>query len=157
MAIAGNLSSIVPTRISYFMDLTGPGLMIDTACSSSLVAVHLACQAIRSGDCDQAIAGGVRLNLVPIAHTAKVGIESSDGRTRTFDNASDGAGTGEGVAAVLLKPVSKAIEDGDNIYAVIKSSAMNQDGKSSGITAPNAAALRVMVWAIVKRVTTLTT
>ncbi|MCP5052128.1 MAG: polyketide synthase, partial [bacterium] len=94
MAIAGNLSSIVPTRISYFMDLKGPGLLVDTACSSALVSIHLACQAILNGDCQQAIAGGVRINLVPIAHTAKVGIESSDGRTRTFDDDSDGAGTG---------------------------------------------------------------
>jgi malonyl CoA-acyl carrier protein transacylase len=140
MAIAGNLSSIVPTRISYFMDLKGPGLLVDTACSSSLVAVHLACQAIRGGDCEQAIAGGVRLNLVPIAHTAKVGIESSDGRTHTFDDESDGTGTGEGSAAVLLKPLSKALHDVDHIYAVIKGSAMNQDGHSSGITAPNAEA-----------------
>lgn len=138
MAIAGNLSSIVPTRISYFMDLKGPGLLVDTACSSSLVAVHLACQAIRSGDCEQAIAGGVRLNLVPIAHTAKVGIESSDGRTRAFDDESDGTGTGEGSAAILLKPLSKALRDRDQIYAVIKGSAMNQDGHSAGITAPNA-------------------
>jgi acyl transferase domain-containing protein/acyl carrier protein len=140
VAIAGNLSSIVPTRISYFMNLKGPGIMVDTACSSSLVAVHLACQGIRNGDCDQAIAGGVRLNLFPIAHTAKIGIESSDGRTRTFDDASDGAGTGEGAGAVLLKPLEQAVKDGDHIYSVIKGSAINQDGHSQGITAPSAEA-----------------
>jgi acyl transferase domain-containing protein/acyl carrier protein len=140
VAIAGNLSSIVPTRISYFMDLKGPGILVDTACSSSLVAVHLACQAIRNGDCRQAIAGGVRINLVPIAYTAKVGIESSDGRTRTFDDTSDGTGTGEGAAAVLLKSLDHALHDRDHIYAVIKGSAVNQDGQSLGITAPNAAA-----------------
>ncbi|MCP5045715.1 MAG: non-ribosomal peptide synthetase, partial [bacterium] len=140
MAIAGNLSSIVPTRISYFMDLKGPGLLVDTACSSALVAIHLACQALLNGDCQQAIAGGVRINLVPIAHTAKVGIESSDGRTRTFDDDSDGAGTGEGAGAVLLKPLDAAIRDRDNIYAVIKGSAINQDGQSLGITAPSAEA-----------------
>ncbi|NIM16987.1 MAG: SDR family NAD(P)-dependent oxidoreductase, partial [Candidatus Aminicenantes bacterium] len=149
VAIAGNLSSIVPSRISYFMDLTGPSLLVDTACSSSLVAVHLACQAIRNGDCEQAIAGGVRVNLMPIAHTAKIGIESSDGKTRTFDDDSDGTGVGEGVGAVLLKPLDKALEDRDHIYAVIKGSAVNQDGQSLGITAPSAdaqARLLVKAW-----------
>lgn len=146
VAIAGNLSSIVPSRISYFMDLKGPSLLVDTACSSSLVSIHLACQAIRNGDCDQAIAGGVRVNLLPIAHTAKVGIESSDGKTKTFDDRSDGTGVGEGVGAVLLKPLDKALADNDHIYAVIKGSAVNQDGHSLGITAPSAEAqARVLV------------
>lgn len=146
VAIAGNLSSIVPSRISYFMDLKGPSLLVDTACSSSLVSIHLACQAIRNGDCDQAIVGGVRVNLLPIAHTAKVGIESSDGKTKTFDDRSDGTGVGEGVGAVLLKPLDKALEDRDHIYAVIKGSAVNQDGHSLGITAPSAEAqARVLV------------
>jgi malonyl CoA-acyl carrier protein transacylase len=148
MAVAGNLSSIVPSRISYFMDLTGPSLLVDTACSSSLAAIHLACQAIRSGDCEQAIAGGVRVNLMPIAHTqsTKVGIESADGKTRTFDDASDGTGVGEGSAAVLLKPLGKALDDRDHIYAIIKGSAVNQDGQSLGITAPKAEAqTRVIV------------
>jgi malonyl CoA-acyl carrier protein transacylase len=148
MAVAGNLSSIVPSRISYFMDLTGPCLLVDTACSSSLVAIHLACQAIRNSDCEQAIAGGVRVNLMPIAHTqsTKVGIESADGKTRTFDDASDGTGVGEGSAAVLLKPLDKALDDRDHIYAIIKGSAVNQDGQSLGITAPKAEAqTRVIV------------
>jgi malonyl CoA-acyl carrier protein transacylase len=148
MAVAGNLSSIVPSRISYFMDLTGPSLLVDTACSSSLAAIHLACQAIRSGDCEQAIVGGVRVNLMPIAHTqsTKVGIESADGKTRTFDDASDGTGVGEGSAAVLLKPLAKSLDDRDHIYAIIKGSAVNQDGQSLGITAPKAEAqTRVIV------------
>jgi acyl transferase domain-containing protein/acyl carrier protein len=137
VAIAGNLSSIVPSRISYFLDLKGPAVLVDTACSSSLVAVHLALQAIRNGDCQQAIAGGVRINLVPIAHKATIGIESSDGKTKTFSDDSDGTGVGEGSAAVLLKPLDKAIKDRDNIYAVLKGSAVNQDGQSLGITAPS--------------------
>jgi malonyl CoA-acyl carrier protein transacylase len=148
MAVAGNLSSIVPSRISYFMDFTGPSLLVDTACSSSLVAIHLACQAIRNGDCEQALAGGVRVNLMPIAHTqsTKVGIESADGKTRTFDDDSNGTGVGEGSGAVLLKPLDKALEDRDHIYAVIKGSAVNQDGQSLGITAPKAEAqTRVIV------------
>lgn len=133
----GNLNALIPSRISYLLDLRGPSLVVDTACSSSLVAIHLACQALLSGDCELAIAGGVRLNLVPLLDRFKVGIESSDWRTKTFDNSSDGTGMGEGVAAVLLKPLEKAKEDGDNIYAVIKGSAVNQDGQSVGITAPN--------------------
>jgi amino acid adenylation domain-containing protein len=137
MAIPGNLSSLLPSRIGYLLNLKGPSLAIDTACSSSLVAVHLACKGLRNGECDLAIAGGVRLTLFPIKNYGRVGIESSDGRTRAFDNTSDGTGLGEGAAALLLKPLHKAIEDGDEVYAVIKGSAINQDGASAGITAPN--------------------
>jgi len=136
-AIPGNLTSIIPSRISYLLDLKGPSLLIDTACSSSLVAVHQACQALRNGECDYAVAGGVKLKLLPVEDNIKIGIESSDYRTRTFDDSSDGTGMGEGVAAILLKPLSRAIEDRDHIYAVIKGSAINQDGRSVGITAPN--------------------
>ncbi len=140
MAIPGNLSSVIAGRLAYMLDLRGPSLTIDTACSSSLVAMHLACQGLRNGDCDMAIAGSVKLNLLPLERAQKLGIEASDGRTRTFDDSSDGTGMGEGVAAILLKPLSRAIEDNDNIYAVIKGSAINQDGSSIGLTAPNAVA-----------------
>ncbi|HEY8344958.1 MAG TPA: SDR family NAD(P)-dependent oxidoreductase [Bacillota bacterium] len=138
MSIIGNLSAIIPGRISYLLGLKGPSMLIDTACSSSLTAVHLACRALRNRDCDLAIAGTVRINLLPIDKEAyKIGIESSDGLTRTFDNEADGSGIGEGVIAVLLKPLQKALTDNDHIYAVIKGSAVNQDGSSMGITAPN--------------------
>lgn len=137
MAIPGNLNSIMPSRIAYFLDLKGPSLLVDTACSSSLVAVHLACRGLRNGDCDYAIAGGVRLTLFPLEKFGLIGIESSDGRTRAFDDKADGTGVGEGVAAILLKPLHKAIDDKDDIYAVIKGSAINQDGASASITAPN--------------------
>lgn len=133
----GNLNALIPSRISYLLDLHGPSMVIDTACSSSLVAIHVACQALLSGDCEQAIAGGVRLNLVPLVNRFKIGIESSDWRTHTFDEKSDGTGMGEGVAALILKPLEKAQADGDQIWAVIKGSAVNQDGQSVGITAPN--------------------
>ncbi|WP_139487904.1 type I polyketide synthase [Brevibacillus dissolubilis] len=139
LAVPGNLTSIIGSRISYMLDLKGPSMLVNTACSSSLVAVHLACQAIRNRECEMAIAGGVQLHLQPIRQ-AKVGIESKDNRTKTFDDSSDGTGGGEGIAAVLLKPLSKAIKDRDNIFAVIKGSAVNQDGSSVGITAPNAVA-----------------
>lgn len=137
MAIPGNLASLMPTRIGYFLNLRGPGLVVDTACSSSLVAIHLACQAIRNNECDYAVAGGVKLSLFPLQDYGKIGIESSDGRTRAFDDNADGTGIGEGIAALLLKPLHMAIEDNDDIYAVIKGSAVNQDGASAGITAPN--------------------
>ncbi|MEY9095024.1 amino acid adenylation domain-containing protein [Paenibacillus sp. RC84] len=140
MAAPGNLSSMIPSRISYLLNLRGPAISVDTACSSSLVAVHLACQSIRSGECEAAIAGSVKINVLPLDTGIRLGIESSDNRARTFDDSADGTGIGDGVIALLLKPLSRAQEDGDPIYAVIKGSAMNQDGSSVGITAPNALA-----------------
>ncbi|WP_051287454.1 type I polyketide synthase [Paenibacillus taiwanensis] len=137
IAFAGNMAPIIPSRIAHLLDLKGPAMLVDTACSSSLVAIHLACQAIRAGDCQMAIAGGVRVQLLPVKSGFKIGIESSDDRTKTFDERSDGTGWGEGVAAIVLKPYYKAQQDGDPIYAVIKGSAINQDGQSVGITAPN--------------------
>ncbi|ARU60253.1 hypothetical protein CBW65_03630 [Tumebacillus avium] len=140
-SIVGNLTALIPSRISFHLDLKGPTMVIDTACSSSLVSISLAVQALRSGQCSMAIAGGIRLSTVPTKDDSEtLGIESADGRTRAFDDRSDGAGVGEGVAAVLLKPLQEAMNDGDHIYAVIKGVAVNQDGSSIGITAPNPAA-----------------
>ncbi|HEX2927078.1 MAG TPA: beta-ketoacyl synthase N-terminal-like domain-containing protein [Ruminiclostridium sp.] len=133
----GNLSSIVASRISYLMDFRGPSMIVNTECSSSLVAVHLACQSLRNGECDMAIAGGVRISFSPIITDQKLGIESEQGKVCTFDDDSDGAVFGEGSVAIVLKPIDKAVKDKDNIYAVIKGSAVNQDGASVGITAPN--------------------
>ncbi|MGM9979487.1 MAG: amino acid adenylation domain-containing protein [Clostridium sp.] len=136
--MTGNLPSMIPARISYLYNFKGPAIVVDSACSSSLVAIHLACQGLRNGDCDMAIAGGVRLNLIPVENeNFKIGVESEDYYTRTFDNASNGAGNGEGIASIILKPLSRAKKDKDNIYAIIKGSAVNQDGQSLGITAPN--------------------
>lgn len=134
----GNIPSIISSRISYLLDLKGPSLLMDTACSSSLVALHTACVAIHNGDCNLALVGGVHLMLLPIADELSIGIESSSSTTNSFDDNSDGTGTGEGVCAILIKPLAEAIEDNDNIYAVIKGSSINQDGNSIGITAPNA-------------------
>ncbi|APO47197.1 hypothetical protein BS614_26195 [Paenibacillus xylanexedens] len=137
-SIQGNLRSIMASRISYLLDLKGPSMVVDTACSSSLVAVHLACKSIRSGESNMAIAGGIDVRLVlPRLQNVDIGILSSNGRTRSFDRDSDGSGSGEGVGSVLLKPLKQALKDRDHIYAVIKGSAINQDGKSMGITAPN--------------------
>ena len=145
MAVAGNLSSIIPARISFFKDLLGPAVLIDSACSSSLVAVHLACNSLREKDCEMALVGGVRVNLLPLDSNVKIGIESSDGKTKTFDDDADGTGGGEGIASVCLKPLKAALRDKDNIYAVIKSSAVNQDGASAGITAPNVASQKKVI------------
>ncbi|MEK3902760.1 amino acid adenylation domain-containing protein [Paenibacillus sp. FSL R7-0179] len=134
----GNLASIIPSRISYLLDLKGPAITVDTACSSSLVALHTACQAIRGGDCEMAIVGGVKTIILPVK--AGIGMESSDDRARAFDDSSDGTGWGEGVGAVMLKPLHQAQLDRDNIHAVIKGSAINQDGRTAGITAPSASA-----------------
>lgn len=136
-AVTGNISPVIASRISFVMDFRGPSMIIDTACSSSLVAVNLACQALKNSVCDYAIAGGIKIRLIPVAGEVKIGIESSDGRARTFDDSSDGTGWGEGVVALLLKPLSKAVSCGDYIHAVIKGSEVNQDGSSIGITAPN--------------------
>jgi len=140
VALTGNLPSIIASRLSYILDLKGPSVNVDTACSSSLVAIHYASESIRRGECSAAIAGSVKLQLLPMKNTNNIGICSSDGRTKTFDDSSDGTGAGEGVIAFMLKPLQKAVEDRDNIYAVIKGSAVNQDGASVGISAPNPAA-----------------
>ncbi|WP_432409074.1 condensation domain-containing protein [Wukongibacter sp. M2B1] len=136
VSVTGNCAPIVASRISYILDLRGPNMIVNTSCSSSLVAVHLACKSILNGECESAIAGGVQTHTTPIRKVT-IGIESSDGRAKSFDDESDGTGAGEGVGAVFLKPMNKALRDGDNIYAVIKGSAVNQDGSSIGISAPN--------------------
>ncbi|MGG1149686.1 SDR family NAD(P)-dependent oxidoreductase [Bacillus wiedmannii] len=138
ISAVGNITAMMPTRISYLLDLRGPTMVIDTACSSTLVGIHTAANAIKNGDCEMAIVGSVRINLMPVDREyMKIGIESSNGKTMTFDATADGSGMGEGSSSIILKPLNKAIEDGDNIYAVIKGSAINQDGSSMGITAPN--------------------
>lgn len=137
VAAPGNLTPVIASRISYIMDFKGPSVIINTACSSSLVAIHYACCGIRNGECDMAIAGGVKLWLYSVKNQYKMGIESEEAVTRTFDDNSNGTAKGEGVAAIVLKPLDKAIKDRDSIYAVIKGSFINQDGASNGITAPS--------------------
>ncbi|MFC5475609.1 SDR family NAD(P)-dependent oxidoreductase [Paraherbaspirillum soli] len=131
--------SSIANRVSYFLNLSGPSIALDTMCSSSLTAIHQACQAIRSGDCQMAIAGGVNLIVHPSKYhmLAQAQFLSSDGRCRAFGDGGDGYVPGEGVGAVLLKPLKKAIEDGDQIHGVIKASAVNHGGKTNGYTVPN--------------------
>ncbi|TVZ38727.1 thioester reductase-like protein [Alteromonadaceae bacterium 2753L.S.0a.02] len=129
----------IANRVSYCLNFTGPSIAIDSACSSSLSALHMACESIRSGDCRAAIVGGVNLDL----HQAKFDINwaggalSKSGECRSFAQGADGYVQGEGVGALLLKPLQQAIADADNIHGVIKGSAINHNGKTSGYTIPN--------------------
>jgi polyketide synthase PksL len=138
----GNSHSLIANRVSYFFNFQGPSEAIDTACSSSLVAIHRAVLSIQNGECDTALAGGVSLMLNPdtLVITSQLGALSTDGRCKTFDKSANGYVKGEGVAAILLKPLRQAQLDGDRIYGVIKSSAVNHGGKAQSLTAPNACA-----------------
>ncbi|WP_437600754.1 SDR family NAD(P)-dependent oxidoreductase [Sorangium sp. So ce590] len=138
-AFVGNEASILASRIAYFLNAKGPCLAVDTACSSSLVAVHLACQSLASGESEVAIAGGafIMTTLSYHASWAKAGMLARDGRCKAFDDSADGFIPGEAVVAIVLKPLARAVDDGDFIYGVIKASGVNQDGKTNGITAPS--------------------
>lgn len=126
-------------RLSYVLGLHGPSMAIDTACSSGLVALHLACQALRNGECAQALAGGVQLVLSPevTIYLSRIGALSPDGRSKSFSAAADGYGRGEGCGMLVLKRLRDAQRDGDTILALIPGSAVNHDGASSGLTVPN--------------------
>ncbi|AKH85659.1 beta-ketoacyl synthase [Streptomyces sp. CNQ-509] len=139
---SGAAASFVPARISYLLDLRGPNLAVDTACSSSLLAVHQACQSLRTGECDMALAGGVNVVLSPVLliSQSQFGSVSRQGRAMTFSDAADGYVRGEGCGVVVLKRLSDAVRDRDRILAVVRGGAVNQDGRSAGITAPNGAA-----------------
>ena len=135
----GNALSIAANRISYVFDFRGPSIALDTACSSSLVAVHQACNSLRSGESTLALAGGVNLILSPAItiNFTKAGAMAPDGRCKAFDARANGYVRSEGAGVVVLKPLSRALADRDPIYAVIRGSAMNQDGRSNGLMAPN--------------------
>lgn len=135
----GNALSIAANRLSYVFDLHGPSMAIDTACSSSSVALHLAVQSLRRGECDAALAGGVNAILTPETTIAFSNAQmlSPGGRCRPFDAAADGYVRGEGCGVVLLKRLADAERDGDHVLAVIRGTAINQDGRTSGISAPS--------------------
>lgn len=138
-SVTGDVSSVGPNRISYYMDWHGPSNPIDTACSSSLVAVHRAIEAIRGKHCEVAIVGGVNALISPDVYVsfAKSGMLCEDGRCKTFSDKANGYVRGEGVAMLMLKSLRAAQRDGDDIYAVIKGAAENHGGRTTSLTAPN--------------------
>src|SRR3984957_3863056 len=138
----GGALSIIANRLSYFLDLRGPSVTVDTACSSSIVALHLACQSLRIGDSDVALAAGVNLLLAPGVFRAfdQTGALSPTGACHAFDADADGFVRGEGCGVVVLKRLTDALHDGDRVLAVVRGSAVNQDGRSNGLLAPNPAA-----------------
>jgi polyketide synthase PksN len=137
--IPGSSYASIANRVSYFFDLHGPSIALDTMCSSSLTAVHLACEALRRGEVEAAIAGGVNVTIHPLKFLSlsQGRFVSTDGRCRSFGEGGDGYVPGEGVGAVLLKPLHAALRDGDHVYGIIKSTALNHGGKTNGYTVPN--------------------
>lgn len=146
-AATGNAHSVMAGRLSYLLDLHGPSVAVDTACSSSLVALHLACQSLKNKECNLAVAGAVNMILLPVAAVcfSKWGMMAADGRCKTFDARADGFVRGEGCGVVVLKRLSDALADGDNILALIPGSSVNQDGRSTGLTAPNGRSQQAVV------------
>nr|ARR97039.1 SphF [Herpetosiphon sp. B060] len=146
--LTGIARSVIANRISYLLNFHGPSEPVDTACSSSLVAVHRAAQAIRNGECELALAGGVNVMLSDFASAAasKVGMLSPDGRCKTFDASANGYVRGEGAAVILLKPLELALRDRDHIYAVIRGSAVNHGGRANSLTAPNPNAQSALIY-----------
>jgi acyl transferase domain-containing protein/acyl carrier protein len=151
--ITGNALNAISGRVAFALGLEGPAVAVDTACSSALVAVHQACQALHSGDCDMALAGGVNVLLSPVTVVAasRARMLSPVGRCKTFDASADGYVRSEGCGILVLKRLSDAVRDGDRVCAVISSSAVNQDGASSGLTVPNGGAQQRLIGAALAR------
>jgi phthiocerol/phenolphthiocerol synthesis type-I polyketide synthase C len=143
----GNASNFAAGRLSYFLGVRGPAVVIDTACSSSLVSVHLACQSLRRRESDTALAAGVNLILSPVASIAcsRFGMLSPEGKCKTFDADANGYVRSEGCGVVVLKRLSDAVRGGDRVLAVVRGSAVNQDGASSGQTVPNGPAQQALL------------
>jgi polyketide synthase PksN len=151
--VANSFLWSVANRVSYFMNFTGPSIAVDTACSASLTAIHLACDAIRRGECAAALVGGVNLDVHQCKQEITVagGLLSDEGLCRAFGRGASGYVPGEGVGALLLKPLSQARRDRDNIYAVIKGSAISHGGRNSGYAVPNSKAQCDVVTAALKK------
>ena len=139
-SMSGTGQELIANRVSWFYDLRGPSFTLGTACSSSLVALHQGCQSIHTKESSVALVGGCNLLLNPDMFQVLSNMQflAEDGRCKSFDAEGDGYGRGEGFAAVVLKRVSDAVRDGDPIRAVIRGTGVNQDGKTKGITVPNA-------------------
>ena len=151
--ITGNALNVIAGRVAFALGFEGPAMAVDTACSASLVAVHQACQALHSGDCDMALAGGVNVLVSPASMiaTSRARMLSADGRCKTFDAAANGYARSEGCGILVLKRLSDAERDGDTIRAVIRGSAVNQDGASSGLTVPNGGAQQRLITSALTR------
>lgn len=153
LAMIGNHNAALPARLAYWLNLKGPSLVVDTACSSSLMALHLACNSLLAGESNMALAGGVFITPgaeEQIASSA-AGMLSAEGQCKTFADDANGIAIGEGVGVVVLKTLAQAQADGDPIYAVIRATGANQDGKTNGITAPNALSQGELVRAVMSK------
>lgn len=148
----GACGSVVANRISYLLGICGPSIALDVGCASSLVSIHMACQALRLGECDMALAGGVQLILSPanIIAFSQSKLLAKDGRCKSFSSDADGYVCGEGGGVVVLKPLAGALRDGDRVYAVVRGSAVNHNGASNGLSAPLGPAQRKLVEAALK-------
>ena len=135
----GNQNAVIANRVSFFLNLRGPSVLVDTMCSASLVALHLACQSLRVGECSMALAGGVNVLLSPEYYVAmsRMKAHAPDGRCKAFDHRANGIVLGEGAGVVVLKPLAAALEAQDTIHAVIRGSAVNHGGQAHGLSAPN--------------------
>jgi NADPH:quinone reductase-like Zn-dependent oxidoreductase/3-oxoacyl-(acyl-carrier-protein) synthase/acyl carrier protein len=151
-AVFGTAHSMAPGRISFLLDLKGPNIAVDTGCSASLVAMHMAVQSLRARECSLAIVGGSSLKILSdeVLVLFKWGMLAHDGRSKTFDAAADGFGPGEGSGVVVLKRLADALQDGDRIRAVIRGSAVNHDGRSTVLTAPNGLSQQAVIRAALK-------
>jgi len=151
--MTGGTLSILANRISYVFDLHGPSLTIDTACSSSLVALHHACEAIRDGRIENAIVGGINLLLAPYPFLGfcRASMLSRRGRCFAFDERADGYVRGEGGGAIILKPLTRALADGDRIRAVIRGTGVNSDGRTLGLSLPSEAAQTALIRSVYAR------
>ncbi len=145
--LTGNSDAMLAGRIAYALDLHGPAVTLDTACSSSLVALHLACESLRAGTCEVALVGGVTLFSTPRFHelAATAGMLSADGRCYTFDARGNGFVPAEAIAVAMLKPLDRALGDGDHVLGVVLGSEINQDGRTNGITAPSATSQAALI------------
>ena len=143
----------IANRVSYYFNFHGPSMAVDTMCSSSLTSIHLACQSIRNGECELAIAGGVNAIIHPAKYVflSEQQFGSSEGKCRAFGNGGDGYVPAEGVGAFLLKPLKKAIEDCDHIYGVIRGSGMNHGGRTNGYTVPNPNAQAALIGSVLSK------
>ena len=150
---ASSTMTMLSNRLSYFLDVHGPSLSVDTACSSSLVAFHLACQAVWNDECEMALVGAVNVMFRPeyMVAMCKGQFLAPDGRSKSFDQRANGYGRGEGAGVIVVKPLERALADHDRIYALVRATGCNQDGRTNGITVPNADAQKSLILSVLEQ------